>query len=283
MKTIYNLLILGILATLVLPACQKQDRPELGEYETDDNKPPLPEGPLRFFVPFGDDPQKRYEAKDSISGDPAQVYPFDLTEGINGKAVQFTDAGRAIKYMTVNDMNTATSFSIAFWMKNTEKGRTEFLFSLTDAKYSGWSHSAVFLLLEKGTPDAVTLKFGLMDQWLEFPDNNQFKKPLMDGEWHHLAFVYDESVSKMNYYFDGALVTDAPDGAVNVLENGEPRGAVDFSTVKNLVLGGWNKHAGLAGATDDWIRSFTGAMDQFRIYNKALTAAEVQELFVGKL
>lgn len=283
MKTISKILVLGMLLGFILPACQKIDRPKLGEFETDDSRPPLPDGPLRFFVPFGDDPQKRYEAKDSISGDPAQVYPFNLTEGVNGKAVQFTDAGRAIKYMTVNDFTDATSFSIAFWMKNTEKGRTEFLFSLTDAKYSGWHHSAVFLLLEKGTPEAVTLKLGLMDQWLEFPDNNQFKKPLMDGNWHHLAFVYDAATSKMTYYFDGASVEGVPEGAINVKNGGNPRGPVDFSTVKNLVLGGWNRHASLTGPTDDWIKSYTGAMDQFRLYNVALTPAEVQALFTGKL
>lgn len=281
MKTFYKLLLLSALSGAMLPACQKEDRPKLGEYETDDSRPPLPDGPLRFFVPFGEDPQKRYEAKDSISGDPAQVYPFDLTDGINGKAVQFNDAGRAIKYMTINDFNAATSFSIAFWMKNTEKGRTEFLFSITDAKYSGWSHSAVFLLLEKGTTSAVTLKLGLMDQWLEFPDNNQFPRPLMDGEWHHLAFVYDQTSSTMTYYFDGAAVA-APAGATNVKKGDDPRGAVDFSTVKNLVLGGWNKHASLPGAGDDWIKSFTGAMDQFRLYNKALSATEVQGLFTAK-
>lgn len=283
MKKIANIIVLGLLVTAVLPACQKENRPKLGEYETDDSRPPLPDGPLRFFVPFGEDPQKRYEAKDSISGDPAQVYPFDLTEGVNGKGVQFTDAGRAIKYMTVNDFGSATSFSIAFWMKNTEKGRTEFVFSLTDNKYNGWHYSAVFLLLEKGTPEAVTLKLGLMDQWLEFPDNNQFKKPLMDGNWHHLAFVYDETSSTMAYYFDGASVEGVPASALNVKNGDNPRGKVDFTTVKNLVLGGWNKHASLPGATDDWIKSFTGAMDQFRLYNKALTPAEVQALYSGKL
>lgn len=283
MKKLQTILYLTLLAAVVLPACQKIDRPRLGDYETDESKPPLPDGPLRFYVPFADDPQKRYEAKDSISGDPAQVYPFDLTEGVDGgKAVQFSDAGRAIKYMAVNDVTAATSLSVAFWMKNTEKGRTEFLFSLTDAKYSGWSHSAMFLLLEKGTPDAVTLKLGLMDQWLEFPDNNQFKEPLMDGNWHHLAFVYDQGTSKMTYYFDGTAVADAPESATDVKKDGNPRGALDFSTVKNLVLGGWNKHAGLAGAGDDWIRSYTGAMDNFRIYNKPLTAAEVQELYTTK-
>ncbi|HEY8397355.1 MAG TPA: LamG domain-containing protein [Flavihumibacter sp.] len=280
MKTFNKLLLLSAAVAIFLPACQKDDRPELGEYPTDDSRPPLKEGPLRFFVPFNEDPQKRYEAKDSISGDPAQVHPFDLTDGVNGKAVQFNDAGRAIKYMSVNDFNQATSFSIAFWMKNTEKGRTEFLFNISDPKYE-WSQSAIFLLMEHGSPTEVTMKFYLMDQWLEFPDGNKFPRPVMDGEWHHLAFVYDEATSKMTYYFDGEAVP-GPSSATDVKKDGNPRGPVDFSTIKNLVLGGANKHANLPGPTDSWLQSYTGAMDQFRIYNKALTASEVKDLFTAK-
>ena len=97
-----------------------------------------------------------------------------------------------------------------------------------------------------------------MDQWLEWPDANKFPRPLMDGNWHHLAFVYDESSSTMTYYFDGAVVTPAPAGAVNVRNGGSPRGPVDLTTAKQLVLAGWNKHASIAGPGDDWIKSFPG-------------------------
>ncbi len=282
MKSIIKLYLLSPILVMLMIGCQKTERPVLGEYPTDESKPPLPAGELRFFVPFGDDPQKRYEVKDSISGDPAQVHPFSLTEGINGKAVQGTDAGNAIKYMNVNDFGAATSFTIAFWMKNTDKGRTEFVFSLVDDKY-GWHHSAIFLLLEHGDATATTLKLGVMDQWLEFPDSKKFAKPLMDGNWHHIAFVYDETTSKMAYYFDGAMVEDAPASATDVKKDGNPRGAVDLTTIKNLVLAGWNRHAKLAGPTDDWIKSYTGALDQFRLYNKALSATEINALFAGKL
>lgn len=281
MKSTIKLFLLSPILVLLVAGCQKENRPKLGDYETDDSRPPLPEGDLRFFVPFGDNTQKRYEVKDSISGDPAQVDPFDLTEGINGKAIQCNDAGKAIKYMTVNDFGASTSFTIAFWMKNTDKGRTEFVFSLTDDKY-GWHHSAVFLLLEHGSATETTLKLGLMDQWLEFPDANKFKQPLLDGNWHHVAFVYDEATSKMVYYFDGQAIDGAPESATDVKKDGAARGAVDFSTVKNLLIGGWNKHGSIAGPTDDWIKSYTGAIDQFRLYKKPLSSTEVQALFSAK-
>ena len=55
-----------------------------------------------------------------------------------------------------------------------------------------------------------------------------------------------------------------------------------FSSAYKLILGGWNKHGGSDGPTDDWIRTFSGAMDQFRLYGKALSAAEVSALFNSK-
>jgi hypothetical protein len=122
------------------------------------------------------------------------------------------------------------------------------------------------------------MKFGLMDQWLE----GDFNKPMFDGNWHHMAYVYDHTTSKMNYYFDGALVTGLTTTQTDVKKNGAPRGAVDFSKASNFVIGGWNKHAGLAGPGDDWIRSFSGNLDQFRLYTKALSASEVQALYTSK-
>jgi len=39
----------------------------------------------------------------------------------------------------------------------------------------------------------------------------------------------------------------------------------------------------LGGKTTDWGKPFNGSLDQFRLYNKALTTAEVQSLFQNKL
>lgn len=259
-------------AALALGSCQKMDRPELGEVITDTQT--LPSGPLRFFADFnktnGSSP--RWNAADSISGNPAQIFPLSFVPGINGNAVQGKDKA-AILYLNANDLSKAKSFTVAFWIKKqAEAGRTEFIFSLVQPNYE-WHNSSLFLLVENEKTTSTTMKFGIKNQWME----GTFNKPLFDGNWHHMAYVYDASTSKLSYYFDGQPVTGLTSTQTDV------KGPISLEGSTNLVIGGWNTHAGIAGATGDWVNSFTGALDQFRLYDKALTGAEVQALFSGKI
>ncbi|ANE51048.1 hypothetical protein SY85_11580 [Flavisolibacter tropicus] len=254
-------------------SCQKIDRPGLGEVVTDGGKG-LPTGSLRFFTSFNktDGPSARWNALDSISGNPALLYPVDYTDGINGKAFKGKD-NEAVLYLNANDFDKASSFSIAFWIKNAaQSGRTEFLFSLVQPNFS-WTNSAAFVLVENQTATNTTMKFGLKDQWLE----GTFNKPMFDGSWHHMVYSYDNAAKKMTYYFDGQEVTGMTATQTNM------NASVNFTGVTNLILGGWNKHAGQKGPTDDWVKSFTGSLDQFRMYDKALTATEALALYNSKL
>lgn len=279
MKNKITLFLAAAVMLLVVSSCQKMKRPELGDYIKDANPP---NSPLRFYTAMdGSTTDNLRNAVDSIKANFPSSNSMTSTAGISGKAMKGAD-GQAIIYGSANDIGKATSLTIAFWMKNTDQGRTEFVFSLVDDKY-GWSHSAIFLLLEHGSPTATTFKLGLMDQWMEFPDGNKFNKPLLDGNWHHLAMVYDQTTSKVSYYFDGAAVAGAPASATDVKNGANPRGALDLSSVNKFIIGGWNKHGNAQGPTDDWIKSYTGSIDQFRLYNKALTAAEVQALYAAKL
>jgi hypothetical protein len=117
------------------------------------------------------------------------------------------------------------------WMSNTVNANTEFLFSLTDKDL--WHESAAFLLVEHATPTKCQLKFALMDHWVEYIDN--FNKPLFDGNWHHLAFTYDETSSTVKVYFDGTEV--APRRSQETRDFGK----LNKKNATNLVLGGWNK------------------------------------------
>lgn len=266
--------ILALLAILLF-SCQKMDRPALANYVKDANPPG---GPLKFYTAFdGTTSDPLMNAVDSIRATFASANPLASIAGISGKAVQGTE-GKALLYPSANDFKTATSFSISFWLKNTaQAGRTEFLFSLVDDTY-GWHHSAAFVLVENQTPTKATMKFGLMDQWLE----GNFEKPMFDGNWHHIVYAYDQATSKMSYYFDGALVTGLSAAQTDAKNGGNARGAVNFSNATNMVIGGWNKHANITGPTDGWISSFTGGIDQFRLYSKALTSTEVAALYTNK-
>lgn len=279
MKRIFKVLGLGTVVFSVSISCNKLDRPALGDYPEDTN---VPGGPLKFYAAFdGTTSDPLMNAVDSIRANFPSSNTMTAVDGISGKAVQGgTDL--SVNFPSANDFKNSTSFTMSFWFKRAVNTSTEFYFSLKDDTY-GWSHSALFMLVEHGTATEATVKIGLMDQWLEFPDGNKLQKPFLDGNWHHWVMVYDETTSKMSYYFDGALVDNAPASATDVKESGNPRGPLDLSKATNFVVGGWNKHAGLTGPTDGWISSFAGSIDQVRFYNKVLTPTEINALFVAKL
>lgn len=270
---------------LLLAACQKIDRPKLGDYPKDANPPG---GPLKFYTAFdGASADPLRNAVDSIRALFAVSNPLASVNGINGKGIR-GDAGKAkaIRYPSANDFAGSTSWSIAYWMKGkpATDGEPEFQFSLSSKDY--WHESGLFLLIEKGnpsdrnlsSPDSMACKLAIEDNWIDFVGSNRLPK-VLDDQWHHVVFVYDATDSKVKAYVDGVLrVTSG-----TVTKGGAPRGATPFGNTGNLVVGGWNKHAGIGGAQDGWIHSFSGDMDQFRLYGKALTATEIQALFASKL
>jgi len=253
-------------------SCKKTKRPALGDYTKDANPPG---GPLKFYAAFnGTSTNPLMNAVDSIRANFPSDNPLVAIAGVTGKGIQ-GDGNKAIKYPSANDFKGVTSCTISLWFNNTVNGNTELLFSLANKDY--WHESAAFLLVEHATPTKCQLKFALEDHWVEYIDN--FNKPLFDGNWHHLAFTYDETSSTVKVYYDGIEVP-LPAGAAG---NFAGLGKLTLANSNNLVVGGWNKHAGLSGPTDGWISAFTGKMDQFRMYGKVLTASEVLALYNSKL
>jgi hypothetical protein len=277
-KNIFLLLAFG----LAISSCKKLARPALGDYPTDDLQ--LPAGDLRFYTSFDlASAEYRSQVADSISARPPffDASPLALIPGVRGNGVQGSDAN-AIQYLNANDFGNSTSFTVATWLKNSVPtgGKAQFLFSLVNS--GNWCNCNMFALFDHtnsgATADSAVIKFHIVDnkgdKWFELVGGNRMKG-IYDGNWHHLAFVYDEVTSNMTFYRDGAAYHTVNWGG---------HGKIDITpaTVGNFILGGMNKHAGVAGPTDDWMQSWQGGIDQFRLYNKALSAAEVQSLFTSK-
>ncbi len=261
-----------LLATLIIASgCAKKDRPPLGDYPKDANPPG---GPLKFYAAFdGTTADPLMNAVDSIRANFPSENPLASVAGISGQAVQ-GNGSDAIKYPSANDFKGVTSCTISMWVNNTVNANTELYFSLVSKDY--WHESAAFLLVEHAAVDKCTFKFALQDHWVEYV-NQSFDRPLFNGQWHHLAFTYDQTTSTLKVYFDGAEVpTPGTQGNLGL-------GPLNLTSATNLVVGGWNKHANISGPTDAWISGFTGKMDQFRLYGKALTASEVLALYNSRL
>ena len=289
MKLFSRFLILTAVV-LAVASCQKMKRPALGDYPQDYTTTPTT--PLRFYVPFDSaeaaHSQINKRFRDSISDYPS-FFPnssVSVAPGIRGTS----ENGGFVVYNNANDWGKSQSFTVAFWEKNTvPQNEPQWLFALPSKDY--WTNNAFTAFIDHqntGSDASVaTVKLIFEEQWLEFTGPNKMPGNLLNNQWHHMAFVYDHTTSKMTYYVDGAALTGLPSSVTDVVNvnvgGNPPRGAANFSNPVGFVVGGWSKHGGFGGAQDSWIQPWKGGLDQFRLYNKALTATEVAALYNSKL
>ena len=276
-----KLLLIVSLVMIAATGCQKLVRPALGNYPQDANPPG---GPLKFFAAFdGTTSNPLMNAVDSIRANFPSDNPFTSIAGITGKAVQ-GDGVKIIKYAGANDfVATASSFTVAFWEKRNgaPQGNASFFFHIPSNNGYWTGGSAMFGLFDWGTvADSAILKLDCVDasgadnwfQWVNNgPGNDQRVYKVMDNNWHHFAFVYDGTTSTMTLYVDGKANPNTQKwgshGGVNM----------DATKANGLDVGGCRNIPNMG-----WGQSWDGALDQFRLYSKALSATEVSTLYTNK-
>ena len=266
-----------VIAGIAIASCQKMDRPVMGDYPPDTNPPG---GPLKFYAAMDG------SSVDSIRANFGTNTDVEFIDGVTSEAVSGSSTGHVV-YPSANDFNKSQSFSIAFWMKkagpNAAGTGTAFVFGLATST-DIWTAQNIFLEFEdagQSTADSGAAKFYLMDQWFEFVKTSTLDRRMphvLDGEWHHLVFVYDATTSTMTPYIDGSVPTNLPDGFGKFTNSG---GVVNLSTSTGLVVGGPG-HYSIGKTPDSWMGNFNGSIDQFRLYGVALTTQEVADLYASK-
>ena len=193
-------------------------------------------------------------------------YPFDGNANAKIGTLNGTVSGATLSTGRNNESNTAYSFdgvddyiefgtgmlsgdgefSILIWI-NTSSPSGRFL----SQRNGGYNGQYFVDLLSDGK-----IRFGTYS-------NSNYKwtvttsSALNDGNWHHLAFVQQDNGGKM--YLNGSLdQTDNSNGKVNLL-----------STNKTYL--------GKDGRNNSSF--YTGKVDDLKIYNRALSASEIQTLF----
>ena len=265
------LLILTI--ALTVTSCQKMERPPLSDFPKDTNPPG---GPLKFFAAYDGGNVDSIRANFGVDNN------VTFADGISGKAMS-AGANGYVSYSSPNDFKNSSNFTIAFWLKkagpNAAGAGAAFAFGLGST--SGiWTQQEIFLLIEdagQSSADSAAAKFYLNDQWFEFVNVKRLPK-LLNGQWHHLAFAFDQATSTLTTYLDGAPYTNLPTGFGKFNNN---NGQVNFSKVQGLVVGGPGHYA-IGKTPDSWMANFNGQIDQFRLYGTSLSANEINELFTGK-
>jgi hypothetical protein len=224
------------------------------------------------------------DGKEKKSGaTPANSSNASYAAGAKGQAVKF-NAG-FLAYNEITALNSLPNATVSLWANFDNNGShpTSF-FSLTRPNEwagnlnmmseTGWKPAGNDTLVIKGL--VVTNVAGnpsFQDSRNE-PSNGGVQAPKGVNTWKHLLMSWDGASSNFKIYVDGVKVSN-PDW-----ETRGTTGPLSFFTPTRPVIGAWGTNAPGGGTAEGWQVPMTGSVDELRVYNKALTDAEINSLYL---
>lgn len=270
---IYTNAVMVLAVIIAFTSCQKLTRPALGDYPKDVNPPG---GPLKFYAAFDGSSVDSVRANFGINTD------VSYGAGVSGKALQPDGSKNGfVAFPSANDFGKSTNFTISFWLNITlaQKDHNNADGIMAFASSSNfWSNFVVFADHESSNSDSMQLKFhfanGSGDNWdfAGYAGNSRWPK-MYDGQWHHVAFVYDAGSKTATLYRDGVQFDQKTNETI----------AFD-GNASQLIVGGFQEAAGVVDtyANNSWMSGFPGMIDQVRLYGTALSASDVAALYANK-
>lgn len=305
MKTFKNILttglILGAAISLTLSACQKDFNPKsyapskplptFGGYNS--SKEIEPSSLIDYFPFNGANTDSLGNLTGTSSGGPG------FTDGVSGKAYQGV-AGSYILFSDPGPAKNIESYTISFWMKSPKtNGLARGIFSLNNPT-DFWGGLDIYLDNPGPTdPNGDTLLFKVhMTNTSGVAYAGYFlssKVAKAIDTWTHMVVTYDASTSVINFYQNataigisgvagttGAVVGPTMPGSDPTKPPVTPWGPLKLPSTA-AVLGTWqfqtNPSLTSSATAQSWAESYVGALDNFRIYNKALSSVEVSALY----
>lgn len=207
--------------------------------------------------------------------------------GRKGQAYKGSPNG-FISYANPGPIATLTSFTVSMWI-NTQKhdGGAQGVFMLAKQDGSFWGN--FFLMIEGNNSSSNRMFMKLhfeknnapfVEHWIE--PGGDFRPDDMYNGWRHVAWTYDAATSKVGFFVNGekrALPPNAEDRKADPA--GTPLGALNFKNPTRFVIGAFQNQLGAPfNSPEPWMLPYTGMLDEFRVYNKALSAQEISALAV---
>ncbi len=204
--------------------------------------------------------------------------------GRRGKAYQGSDTQNYLEYNLAagNPLSTLDEITLALWIKTpvTTSGAAK-IFAVNGG--DAFMGNLTLMQESQALGDSVDLKMYLFDsespEW-KGQDIRKNKPVFLNDKWFHLVAIYNKATSKMQFYANGALAFEQikyagplPAGGTQPLLGPIKLG----SDMSKIHFGAWPQQ--IAGTPESWMTYFKGMIDEFRIYNKALTDQEIKDLY----
>ena len=223
------------------------------------------------------------DLNNSVTKTAASNNKTGFVNGFEGKAISLNVADKS--YVTIAPTSALTtglgSFTISFWVNPTfvdanGDGGIDGILGLANLSNIQGFWGNIDWFVENGSnPTSTTIKIHVTsdtkDTWVVKSGVTNFF-----GSWTNHTLTYDAATSQMTYYINGSVAVPATvvpwSGATTFTNSGAwVLGCVQFQTTPSLTS---------ATGAQDWASYLTGSMDELRIYNAALTPAEVNALVV---
>ena len=215
-----------------------------------DNTLVVPDGLFCFFK-FDDDELVDYTG--NFLGINAGAVASSDTPSGEGKSMQFD--GNSFILVQSNIVPSSTNYTVSFWFKTTSVGQYMLGSDINGSDLVGTYDECVVAF---NTSSKLSIRFA---NWHKGYESENTMEEYTNNQWHMLTFTYNGAMVMV--YLDGILSGTSVN--TNCLWDGA-----------NAAYFGSNCKF-LNGKT-----KFIGKLDNFRSYSRALTASEIQALFIAK-
>lgn len=185
-----------------------------------------------------------------------------INGGVTATVDRYGNANQAYSFngtngnITVANWNLLTgnaARTISVWFKTAPKNTQQYFLSWGGSNHTTNTGSILGIAADPSVTYHFLGFFGINND-LSLLNANQY----FDDRWHLMSFTYDGST--MNLYLDGVSQSTKTNSPLNTGSS-------------NLVIGSYIQSSNY----------FNGQLDEVRIYNRALTAAEVQQIYLAEV
>jgi hypothetical protein len=261
--------------SLVFTACKKEEvLPPIDGFNSSDD---VASTNLVAHWPLnGDGKEKKSGAA------PASSVNATFATGAKGQAVKLT-AGYLL-YNEITALNNLPNMTVSVWANFDNNGThpTSF-FTLTRPNEwagninlmseTGWKQAGRDTLVLKGL---VVTKKDNNPSWQDSrtePSKGGVQVPTGINKWNHIVMTWDGTSSNFKVYHNGVKVSNPE------WEQRGTTGPLNFYTPTKPLIGAWGTNVPGGGTAEGWQVPMTGLVDELRVYNKALTDAEIGSLY----
>lgn len=209
-----------------------------------------------------------------------------ISNGVRGQALKL-DSGYVYFGSQIPALTSLTSFTISEWVQILNNGSTPTLTFTLARPGQFWGN--INFLLETGQhpasdtsnlvvhPDYADVNNGTQDNlnanWNPDGPNTYFSPTIGANKWVNLMITYDSATVIFQIYANGRRI-----GTTSYQQRGK---AYFKNTVPNeVIIGGWyNNIPGKQVTMDTWTVPMKGNIDEIRIYNTVLGAADIKALY----